>query len=1643
MTTDRLRILAAAAALGEFTVPELAAHTGILPGTVSQVLRRERAGRGLFEQTSLSRPSKGRPAVLWRVRQAAAILEELAHEESEVAGLQAETGAHAGSEAAHEPAGQHHRWLGSAEEALAQIWETDDRADQKMLAGVAVNFLRAADPRAEVTGALTDQPDWWEQPPGPGPDLGRPYQRARRIAAIAALASADAGESPAADAVRRRAAEAVEEMAREAPSEQVAVWIRWIVLACLRAQGHIPPVMVLTPAGTSPVELFPGVRANWRPHHPPPWVSRHHYRLWAEEWAGPLLSADLVPCIVLQHDHRAEADDVLAEVLARAGRSGARQAVVVASTSADLRVAAQVARSGCVFYPLHETSAGLSVAVKRSAELAVGAATAAGASSWPHDPAGAGTGNEPAHKAAGQVSEPPAPPLTDRGQDARVRAHARCIATPVTNILDLSLIGVRPARPDRKRGESRDPGLTPRYVLRSVDHELRGLLTRSSFILLMGDSAAGKTRTAYEAVAAVLPGHTLVAPLTAGAEAMGEAMRTARALPRCVLWLDDFYKLGGRGELTASDVSDLIDDEECHRVIMATLTVSEYAKFADKSEASVGQISQKVLRRAHRILLPRMLDDAELKRAEGTNDSRISDALKHPQYGLAEYLAAGPELFDRWQKERLRGGGHARGAALISAAVDCRRAGMYASLSVDLVERIHENYLSPSGARKDSESLGSAWAWATMHGSVTGALAVRRDGETKLVEVFDYLTDEYERLATPMDQVPTSTLLASLRYATASEAMRIGQIAQRYGQYSIALQAFTNAAEKRTRRLGPQDRSTLISRNSVARAIRLLGRFDDAEAEHRDVLAIQRSVLGEYDLDTITSLDNHARALRLLGRYDSAEAEHRTALDIRWSALGPSDPATLTSRNGLARVLLALGRAEEAEREHRAVLAARIRILAEDDWYGLAEDHPDVLTSRNDLGRTLLALGRLKEAEAECRAALEARIRVLGRDHPQTLSSRVDLGRVLLALGRLDEAQEDFRAALLARTRILGKDHPDTADSRDRLEAIEDRIRTAQADAVLSVGGRGLLEHGGYTPLLSQITDPREVGVQAARTDQPLSRVGSSVPGYIRRDVDDHLRGLLKESGFVLLVGESATGKTRTAFEAAATVLPDYPLIAPQDRISVGEAVTLAAELPKCVLWLDDLYRLMGREGLTRDHVTRLINDRKHHRIILATIREADLAHLTDASAIAVMQMNRDALQQAHYVRLHREWTTPEMRELAAVAPELADIIGRTQAKSLPLYLTGGAEQFGRWRAECSRTARHRRGAALVSAAVDLSRAGLFHAPSRALINDIHRYYLDGRDPDDDLDSAWDWATTPGPATAALTIRKQHKAPSVDEDHAEVLSYLVDEYERVATAEDQPPDETFVAALDEANTTEAMRIGLVAMGNGRYPVALAAFTKAAEGRVRRFKSDHPATLASRSQRARLLRLTGRLAEAEEEQRAVLRDQDRVLGPNDPATLTSRDNLARILRVTGRYPEAEAEHRAVLAARTRILGADHPDTLASRNHLARVLHALGQYEIAETEFRVVLAARSKAPQLGVDHPRTLATRHDLASVLRDSGNLAEAKIQYRVVLQARTKVLGSNHPDTMATRAALEALIAAEGGGLDELNRTGSEGQGLS
>lgn len=345
----------------------------------------------------------------------------------------------------------------------------------------------------------------------------------------------------------------------------------------------------------------------------------------------------------------------------------------------------------------------------------------------------------------------------------------------------------------------------PAYVQRDLDPVLRKLLREVSlfggFVVLVGEPATGKSRTAYEAVQAVIPEWTLVR-----ARMPEDLARAARAgASSRVIWLDDMSRLlGAHHEDLAADFVRLIASRQ-PVVIIGMLWPSSYDRYAgqeepDQSDAYTGSLppapsaTREVLSLARVVHVPEELSNSERERAEkaADHDAQISSALAVDEFGLFQTLAGTPELLRRWRS------GDPAGAAVITAAVDARLLGATEPLARKFLEDAAPGYLPPvrlarlatlweerALAYATAQVDGACAALSPVAGDVPGALA----GYTP-ADVLVRAGQEQRRFAA----VPERTWRALLAHVSDSSSLaRIGWCAEWRLLYELAHEFYTAA----------------------------------------------------------------------------------------------------------------------------------------------------------------------------------------------------------------------------------------------------------------------------------------------------------------------------------------------------------------------------------------------------------------------------------------------------------------------------------------------------------------------------------------------------------------------------------------------------------------------------------------------------------------------------------------------------------------------------------------------------------------------------------------------------------------------------------------------------------------------------------
>ncbi|MEH1130366.1 hypothetical protein [Micromonospora sp. CPCC 206061] len=370
----------------------------------------------------------------------------------------------------------------------------------------------------------------------------------------------------------------------------------------------------------------------------------------------------------------------------------------------------------------------------------------------------------------------------------------------------------------------------PEYQQRAFDDKLDAVLRRGGVIVVHGPSAAGKSRAAYEAVRRTLPDRFFVMPTVIGA--LDEVLGLGGHIGDAVIWLDNFNPSIDQSVNNVQALAQrLVPPGRSDVAVVFTMWDDTWRQSWAQSLRGI----------ANDIRIPRNLTAAERERALArSTDPRLRSALSQFEFGLAEYMAAGPRTFDEWQNGRsidLKAPGV--GAAIVCAAVDCWRAGYHRPLSSEVLLRLYTQYLNPVlASHPDLASFDEGLGWATtLVAGASSCLIKDADGGYR---PFDYLVDKTQ---TDPDSPPVPDAVFDQVAALLDEA--------------VAVEVARAALE--TGRLELADRATRLAvQSSVAKrrgnAIYVLAQVLDARGEHEQAEARYREAADAGDPDALSRL---------------------------------------------------------------------------------------------------------------------------------------------------------------------------------------------------------------------------------------------------------------------------------------------------------------------------------------------------------------------------------------------------------------------------------------------------------------------------------------------------------------------------------------------------------------------------------------------------------------------------------------------------------------------------------------------------------------------------------------------------------------------------------------------------------------------
>jgi hypothetical protein len=399
----------------------------------------------------------------------------------------------------------------------------------------------------------------------------------------------------------------------------------------------------------------------------------------------------------------------------------------------------------------------------------------------------------------------------------------------------------------------------PEYVPRDADAAEFGVRARvaaaaeqGGFVLLVGGSSVGKTRSAVEAVRALLPNWWLVHPAGPG----GIAALAAAPSPRTVMWLDDLQRyLDGEHGLTGAVVRALLG-ASTPVVIIGTLWPDRYTAYTTVPAPRAPDPharEREVLDLAIVIRIAPEFTSAEQDRARAAaaRDVRLRVALNTAGYGLTQTLAAAPQLVARWEDAQTI---DPYAWAVLTAALDVARLDARAPLSAEFLRAAAPGYCtSQQQAEAPEDWFEQALVYATqkLHGAVAAlSPAGAGMGQVAGYIVADYLI-QYASRERRSARVPASTWDALISHIhDPVDTARLAHSASDRLLYRYAVPLYRHAVDSGDQHSASWLADLLAKRGDLDEAEQILQARTDA-GDFSAAIRLSELQVGRIDLDEL------------------------------------------------------------------------------------------------------------------------------------------------------------------------------------------------------------------------------------------------------------------------------------------------------------------------------------------------------------------------------------------------------------------------------------------------------------------------------------------------------------------------------------------------------------------------------------------------------------------------------------------------------------------------------------------------------------------------------------------------------------------------------------------------------------------------
>jgi serine/threonine-protein kinase len=236
------------------------------------------------------------------------------------------------------------------------------------------------------------------------------------------------------------------------------------------------------------------------------------------------------------------------------------------------------------------------------------------------------------------------------------------------------------------------------------------------------------------------------------------------------------------------------------------------------------------------------------------------------------------------------------------------------------------------------------------------------------------------------------------------------------GSYEPALAALEQSLDVRRGLYGAEDRPEIAGNlNAIGRALRQVGRYDEAGAHHLEAMAMLRRTAGDAAPELATFTTDLVKTLEWAGDRVGEERWARESVELHRRLFGPGHPA-------LAIALRDLGLLQQRNGAYAAAVelfdeAYQIAVAA------LGESHPQIADLLNRIASARYWLGDLEAADSMHEASIALKRRLYGEAHLEITYGLNNLASVRRERGRFESADSLLREALDMTRRLVGEEH--------------------------------------------------------------------------------------------------------------------------------------------------------------------------------------------------------------------------------------------------------------------------------------------------------------------------------------------------------------------------------------------------------------------------------------------------------------------------------------------------------------------------------------------------------------------------------------------------------------------------------------------